>query len=204
MMDLLAVLVTAGYGLGAALAARTRSRRMVNAFLIYALAASFGVGLVQRELWPFSSWPLVAGALPEVVTQRRIVAVDVDSNEHDIDYRAWYPMSGIELSSWMDAGFLALDSLGRDEAATFLTSLVERGRLRALEVGNPGRFGRFLGPVTAPFFLVQPAWWSATEAVPIRPFIGIRFYYERWSPEAVRAGSDSISRQLVYASPGAR
>ena len=68
MKQFLPVLCFGGYvicGLFGAWRAHTSpgpaGRRAVNAFLLYTLAASFGAGLLQRDLWPFSDWPLVAG-----------------------------------------------------------------------------------------------------------------------------------------------
>jgi len=202
MTNALAALVFAAYLLTAGLAGVRRSRRAVEVFRAYSLLVSFGVGLTQRDLWPFSSWPLVAGELPPTVTQRRIVAVDERGVEHDVDYRAWYPMSAAELNSWMGAVFVELDPVDRDEAAMYLTGVAESWRRQALETGKVGDFGRFLGPLAAPFFLVSPSRWADPGAVPEVPLVGIRLYYEHWSPEGIRTGRDSIVRELVYPSEG--
>jgi hypothetical protein len=201
VIDLIAAFGFAAFFVGALWAGRRRTHAVVDAFLLYSLAISFGVGLTQRDLWPFSSWPLVAGLVPDVVTQRRIVLVDSVGREHDADYRAWHPLSAIELSGWIDADFLDLDADRRREAADFLTNLVEEGRERTLR-GDLDPFARRLGPVTAPFFLVSPSLWSDPAAVPTVPIIGIRVYHERWDPAEVYAGRDSIRREMVFESEG--
>src|SRR5260370_36602906 len=72
-------------------------RRAINFFLAYTLVVSFAAGLAQRELWPFSRWELIAGIVPDAVGERfahpRVVALDADGAEHEIDYRAWEPFS---------------------------------------------------------------------------------------------------------------
>src|SRR5437899_2197939 len=55
-------------GLRVALAGGLRSsiaqRRRTNIFLCAVLLISFGAGLTQHNLWPFSSWPVLAYAVP--------------------------------------------------------------------------------------------------------------------------------------------
>ena len=46
------------------------SRRASNVFLTYTLIVSFGAGILQRDFWPFSTWPLVAALHPEYPTCR--------------------------------------------------------------------------------------------------------------------------------------
>src|SRR5207247_9628317 len=57
-------------GLRVALAGGLRSsiaqRRRTNIFLCAVLLISFGAGLTQHNLWPFSSWPVLAYAVPTV------------------------------------------------------------------------------------------------------------------------------------------
>lgn len=203
MTELAAAFAFAGFVLGALWVRMHGTRRAVNVFLAYSLVVSFGAGLTQRDLFPFAAWPLVAGLVPEVITQRRILLVDELGREHEADYRAWYPLSAIELSSWMDAGFLALEPTDKSEVAGYLTDLAESSRLRARQ-GDVDPFGRFLGPLTAPFFLVSPDRWYGPEAVPSEPFVGIRLYREHWNPAAVHAGRDTIRRELLFDSGSAR
>ena len=74
-------------------------RRLTNAFLFFVLFVSFASGLTQHDMWPFSSWKMMTGLAPPVTRVHptlRIVGVDASGNEHDIDYRAWQPLSGPE------------------------------------------------------------------------------------------------------------
>src|SRR6516225_9970100 len=66
-------------------------RRLINLYIVYTLALGLGAGLPVFEVWPFSTWPLVAGRVAQTVTQPRVVAVAADGQEYPIDYRAWEP-----------------------------------------------------------------------------------------------------------------
>jgi hypothetical protein len=173
-------------------------RRRVNVFLTVVLAISFGTGLAQRELWPFSSWPLVAGTLGDEVTLGRILAVDADGAEHDVDYRAWQPLSVDELMAWMDAVFPQLDRGTQERAAAHLVALAERARARANAGGTLGTSQRFLGPLAAPFFILHPRRWSDPASVPRRALTGLRYYRETWSLDAHARGSTDVRRDLVF------
>ena len=61
-------------GLTAAYSTRGKGDRrwLVNIFLVYTLVLGLGAGLSQREAWPFSTWPLVAGLVPPTVMQPRM------------------------------------------------------------------------------------------------------------------------------------
>jgi hypothetical protein len=173
-------------------------RRRVNVFLWIVLIVSFAAGLGQRDLWPFSSWPLLAGTLDDEVTHGRIVGIDREGVEHDIDYRAWQPVSFDELMSWMDAVFPSLGPEARNRAAVHLVRLAERARTRALAGESIGSSDRYLGPLGAPFFILHPRRWSDPMQVPAREIAGLRFYHETWSLSARARGSGAVRRQLVF------
>lgn len=206
MRDLVAAALFAGFlGLGAWAAhggARTPedARRRVSLFALYALAATFGAGLTQRDFWPFSAWPLVAGLVPETVTHPRLMAVDAAGVEHDIDYRAWTPMSVDELLSWVDADLMTLRARERDSAAAYLLRLAERARGAAASGAGMRVPGILPAPVRAPFFLLHPARWTGAGRAPARPFTALRFYRESWNVEA-RARGGGVRRMLVYQYP---
>jgi hypothetical protein len=197
----LCFVVFVGLGLAAIRSERRagRGRRsFVNAFLIYALAASFGAGLAQRDAWPFSAWPLVAGRLPPTVTHPRLVAVDGAGREHDVDYRAWQPLGVDELLSWLDAGFPKLSAEAQQRAFGFLLGRAEQARRQA-RAGEPvGECDRLLGPLAAPYFLLHPKLWSDPARVPESPFVGVRFYRETWNLEQRRRDAARVTRILVH------
>src|SRR6266849_3756846 len=111
-----------GLGLIAAYSARGKdgNRRYVGVFLIYTLVLGLGAGLSQREVWPFSTWPLVAGTVLQGVTHKRVVALDADGEEYPIDYRAWEPLPIDELTAWIGKHFFDLDRAAQDRVAAYL------------------------------------------------------------------------------------
>jgi hypothetical protein len=174
------------------------SRRLVNVFLIYTLIVSFGAGLLQKDCWPFSNWPLVASLHPPMVRYSRLVGVDANGREHDVDYRAWQPFVIEELLGWADSRLLPLEPAERDRAGAYLVSIVERGRQRAARGERVGYFDRYWGPFTAPYFLLHPKLWTSPEQTPAVPLVGVRFYHESWNLEERRVHPSAVQRSLVY------
>jgi hypothetical protein len=177
-----------------------RRKLRVSLFLVYALGASFGAGLTQLDLWPFSAWPLVAGLLPPAVTQPRLVGVDADGVEYQIDARAYEPLSFDELMSFMDLKFLSLDSTSREQVARDLLARANAARLRALRGERIGEFGRWLGPLSAPLFLLHPTPWNDAARAPARPLVRLRFYRDVWRLEERARDGRRGFRRLVYES----
>lgn len=194
------VLLFAILGLAAAFAYRTRiaQRKLVNVFIGYALALSFGAGFLQHEVWPFSAWPLVAAISPKEITHPRVVAVDTAGSEHEIDHRAWAPLVFQELTAWWDKHFFKLDPASRDRAAAYLLGVVEGNRSLWSEGRPEPYFTRYLGPFSAPFFLGHPDRWIAGERVPAKRFQGLRIYRETWNLEERARDPSRVTRVLAY------
>jgi len=176
----------------------TQPTRSLHAFLGVALAASLLPLLTQRDQWPFSTWPLVAAQAPSTTLQMRVMGVDARVREHDIDYRAWYPLSFDELMAWLQEPFMRLSAVDRDRALAFLLEKAEGARRRAREqaVGDPSPLGR-LG---APLFVLHPRRWNEPWAVPDVSFLTLRIYRESWSPEARSRGA-AVVRVLIWEGP---
>ena len=192
------VLGFAVLGVAAALARRPgRRRTLVNAFIAYTLMVSFGAGLGQREVWPFSSWPLVAEVMPDTITHPRFKAVDSRGREHEIDHRAYAPIVFQELMGWEGGKFWRLDPAARDRAAAHLLSVVENARARWAAGDRSTPFDRYLGPLAAPFFLGHPDRWS-DGAVPEAAFVGLRIYHETWNVEERWKDPSRVDRVLLY------
>jgi hypothetical protein len=84
-------------GLGAACSTRGDGRdRRINAFLIYTLVLGLGAGLSQREAWPFSTWPLVAGTVWQGGDSEASRGAERWPGIPD-RYRAWEPLPADEL-----------------------------------------------------------------------------------------------------------
>jgi hypothetical protein len=185
---------------GRVLSAEAR-RRLTNVFLIVVLFISFGAGLTQHNLWPFSSWPVLAypgpasghySALP------RIMGVDTNGNEYDIDYRAWQPVELEELLSWIRLHFARLDPAARDRMGAYLLSRANLAQKQALSSAGLPYPNRWFGPLTAPTHMLHPAIWSRPESVPHKPFIELRIYEETWNPEERSRDPQRVTRVLIF------
>jgi hypothetical protein len=209
--DLVALVCFAGFVIGALVLCARRPpglliwqrKTRVSLFLVYTLGASFGAGLAQHDIWPFVAWPLVAARLPAAVSEPRIVVIDVRGSEHDIDYRAWWPLSFDELIGWMNQDFTSLPQATQDRVARWLVARADSARIAARRGKAVGHYGRFLGPFAAPLFLLHPKIWSDSTRVPGEQFVGLRFYQESWNLETHAAGSTAVRRRVVYQSPAA-
>lgn len=209
MLNVLSLLCFIGFLLAillVAVAERTevdaaRRRLFVSALLIYSLGASFGAGLMQKDAWPFSKWPMAGGLADRAAANTRIVAVDADGIEQAIDYRAWQPLKFDELNPWMHRTFPRLPAATQDRVAAYLLDLAERSRLRARAGHGVGYFDRFLGSLTAPYFDLHPKIWSGPAGAPPAPLVRLRVYRESWNQEDRRLSSTSVQRILVHESP---
>jgi hypothetical protein len=174
------------------------NRRYVNVFIIYTLVLGLGAGLSQREVWPFSTWPLVAGTATQGVAHKRIVALDADGREYPIDYRAWGPLPVDELLAWVGKDFFRLDRSAQDRVASYLLGIIEHNR-EQWSAGTPvSHFERYLGPLSAPLFLGHPEYWTQGAGVPAQPFRGLRLYMETWNVEERWRDPSKMTRQLAY------
>ena len=193
-----AVLVFVILGLAAAWLAYRRpgNRGAVNLLIAYTILLSFSVGFTQRESWPFSTWPFIAGRVARPSTFPRIVAIDAQEKEYQIDYRAWEPFEFDELMAWKDQFFSRFDATTKDRIATYLLDHLDTARRQWAAGERRHYFDRFFGPLSAPLFLGHRAYWDA--AVPDRAFSGLRFYEETWDVEQRARDPSSISRRLVY------
>src|SRR6185503_14019668 len=115
--------------------APTTAKRRASAFAVGVLALTLGVGATERDLYPFSPWDLVAWIYPDSVSYYRVLGVDAAGLEHEVDHRAWQPLSVDELLSWTSVQFMALDSVDRERVAKDLVgranaaaSRVQQGR----------------------------------------------------------------------------
>jgi hypothetical protein len=192
------LLVAAGGGL---LLTEPARRQLTNAFLLLVLGVSFAAGLTQHNLWPFSSWPVLAYAVPtggRYPPLPRIVGFDASGKEYDIDYRAWQPLSLEELLSWVRLSFAGLDPAARDRVGRYLLERSNRAREQALSPAGLTFANRWLGPLTAPTHMLHPAIWSHPESVPHNSFIGLRIYDESWDLEERSRDPQKVTRVLTY------
>jgi hypothetical protein len=202
MLNAAGALAFAGLLAAAALVARAREARArraaISRFIACVLLAAAAAGLTQHDLWPFAKWPMAGGRADAEGANTRVRAVDDTGAEHDVDYRAWQPISFDELVPWLHRSFTRLDESRRAQVAAHLLAAAERGRRRARAGRSPGTDGRFLGPLAAPDFNLHPRLWTTPERTPARAFAGLRLYRETWNQEERRRDPARVRRQLVY------
>lgn len=174
-------------------AAPDARRRHVTAFVALFLVLSFASGLSQRDLWPFAHWPIVSLVVRPYILIPKLVGVDADGREHDLDFRALQPLGLDELSPWLLYNFTRLPEDGQARAAAYILERAETARRRAAAGGRVGDFERYLGPLTAPYFLLHPHRWSHPERTPQRPFVRLRVYHLTWE-----RGTGIVARDLEY------
>jgi len=203
MLNVVAGLCFAAFLLGAlALCATERRstplarRRRLSAFVLLFLAISFASGLSQRDLWPFAHWPIVSLVARPYIVIPKLVGVDAEGVEHDLDFRALQPLGLDELSPWLLFDFTRLPEDGRHRAAAYILGRAERARARAAAGGRVGDFERHLGSLTAPYFLLHPHRWTSPGRTPPRPFVRLRIYHLTWE-----RGTGIVGRDLEYESP---
>lgn len=190
------IFVALGLATACSINRNSNNRFVVNMLIVYAIVVSFAVGFTQRENWPFSTWPFIAGRVARPSTFPRIVAIDAQQNEYQIDYRAWEPLEYDELMAWKDQFFSHLDPATQDRIAAYLLDHLDIARRQWAAGKRQHYFDRFFGPLSAPLFLGHRAYWDA--GVPNHSFSGLRFYAETWDVEERARDPSKITRRLVY------
>lgn len=184
--------------------AEPAQRRITNVFLAGTLLVSLTAGVTQHNLWPFSSWPVLAMPMPAATRDLptpRIVGVDANGVEQDIDYRAWQPLSLEELISWLNLHFFKLDSGAQDRVGKYFLDHANAARQQALSSSGLTYPNRWLGPFTAPTHMLHPAIWAHADRVPKSSFVKIRIYEESWNLEERRHDASALTRVLAYEYP---
>jgi hypothetical protein len=186
----------------------SQQRALVSVFLAYVLIVSFGNGVLQLQLWPFSSWGLVPGAAPaesdDAWSDWRVVGVTADGGEHLIDYRAFEPLNAHELGAWMLTKFALLTREQQDRVGVYLFRLINTAREKTIAGNRPGYLRRYLGPFVAPAHVLYAPGWSAPGDAPSERFVAIRWYREVWNLDVRYKDPTKVSLVLLYQYPTER
>ena len=172
-------------------------RTITTGFLLYALCASFAVGLIQREAWPFSNWPMDNNVLDTAFASFRLAGVDAGGREYPLDLRAFQPVAWGDLSIWV-AQVVPQDPATFDAAAPWLIDRLNGARARVEAGGSAGTWDRFWGPLTAPETVLLPKIWRAQDKQPPIRFVGLRVYVDHSNLNDDPSGAPSIRPELIH------
>jgi hypothetical protein len=203
VVDLLRLAAFAGVvALGLLTAWRLRrgavNPRMVDPFLLYVLAISTAVGLVQIESWPFTTWALIHNISPKQVRTWEIVGLDAAGRGYAIDPRVLQPMAPEEFGAWLFSRFGQLAPPAQTSVARFVIERAESGRQRVRR-GEPVAVNdRLLGPLSAPYHFQPPLVWRSPADVPATPFVGLQLWVLQWNVEERFTDARRVSRQLLF------
>jgi hypothetical protein len=190
-------------GLGLWTARRLRAGRApgpgaVTPFLLYALVLSVGVGLVQQESWPFTTWALVHNISPRRAGSWEMVGLDAEGKPWLIDPRVLQPMAPEEFGAWFFARLEKLTPEARQRLGRFMLERAEAAR-RRLRAGGPAAANdRFLGPLSAPYHFQPPTVWRSPADVPATPFTGLQVFVLRWDVRERFADERRVTRELQF------
>ena len=158
-------------GAGMLIAGRTRfARAAERTFIAYFIALTLVAGLGNRDLWPFSSYPIISESSERYreAVWYEVRAVDANGREHRLDARVWSPLSEHVIEKWIERTFVArLDDAGRQRAARFLLTRINSKSLCGTDT-----------PVCAPHWLL------AQRGERVRA-VGLRIYRKDFSRQTL-------------------
>jgi hypothetical protein len=172
-------------------------RRAIDRFLAYTLAVTCGVGLVQRESWPFTTWALVHGLAPKTARSWSIEATDASGRAYAVDPGILQPLAPEEFGAWLLAHEAGLDERGRQAVAAFLLDRAEAARRRFLTGGRVGPNEWLLGGLGAPYHFTGERRWREAGDVPATAFVRLLVFAVEWDVEERARHDDRLRRRLV-------
>jgi hypothetical protein len=196
VLRLLMMLAFVGMGLRLSrLPPGTARRRGETAFIAFALGLSVAVGVLQKDAWPFSPYPILAEDATRAAVLERVVVKGVDANgaEWDVHPWAWSPLPATKIEEWIHTVYPRLEPASRRNAERFLLARAEEARGASRVRREVGR-GRWIGPLAAPGWMAERAAPAAGEA----PFVALRAYVVKWRPREVLADPGRVERRLLF------
>lgn len=181
--------------------ARAPSRRRADAFIAYVLAASGAAGLVQQEIWPFTTWALVSHGPSRRMSSLLVEASDEAGRTSVVDLRVLQPLPPEDFAVWLKAHGPRLDERGRMSLGRFLLERAEEGRRRLRAGGRVAPNQWLLGPADAPYHFHDAKTWTHPGQVPDAPFTRVRASFLEWDPEERYRDEGRVSRRLVLEFP---
>jgi len=192
--------VFVGLGLAVALQASRDAlarRRAVNRLILYVLAVTAAVGLVQVESWPFTTWALVHGTSPARMRSWEIEGLDAQGRGYPIDPAVFQPLAPVELGARFLSRTRGLPPDAQVGVARFVLERAERARSRFLAGRRFAPNEWLLGPLALSYVFRQPALWRSPADVPATPFVALRIWLLDWDVRERFADESRVSRHLL-------
>jgi hypothetical protein len=177
---------------------RPGARRRADVLIVYVLAVTAVVGLVQQESWPFTTWSLVSGTPARQMTSLEVEGLDASGRAWVIDLRVVQPLSPEELASWLKANEDRLGPSGKENLGRFLLGRVEEGRRRFLDHGRAAPNQWILGSADTPYHFHDAKTWKSAAQVPDSPFTALRAWFLEWDIDERYADDRRVSRRLLF------
>jgi hypothetical protein len=172
-------------------------RRAVNRLILYVLAVTVAVGLVQVESWPFTTWALVHTASQARMRSWEIEGLDAQGRGYPIDPAVVQPLAPVELGARLLSRTRGLPPEGQVSVARFVLERAERARSRFLAGWRFAPNEWLLGPLALPYVFRQPAIWRSPADVPETPFVAVRIWLLEWDVRERLADEGRVSRDLL-------
>ena len=177
---------------------RTEGRRHIDALLLYVLAVTGIVGLVQQESWPFTQWALVNSQVPRKMSSLEVEGLDATGRGFVVDLRVLQPLAPEEFAVWLKARLPQLGPRGEASLGHFLLARAEQGRRRFLDTGKVAPNQWVLGRLAAPYHFHDAKTWQSSAQAPRTPFVGLRAFFLEWDPEERFADETRVTRRLLF------
>jgi hypothetical protein len=147
-------------------------KHTVGVFVAFTVLVSMAVGAAQQAAWPFSHWPMDNKYFEAETTGLLAFVVDARGEEHQLDYRALYPIDWMDLYDWLNQ-----TRRRRPEAfAQIAPWLVERIADARRQLETTGRLPGDRWALAAPPRLVVPPLWTRDDGLSPLTVTGLRIY----------------------------
>jgi hypothetical protein len=173
------------------------ARGPVDLLVLYVLAVSLFVGLVQIEAWPFTNWALVHSPGPRQMWSWELEGLDATGRGYAIDPVVLQPMAPEEFGGRLLPRAGGLTAEGRANVARFILRRAEAGRRRALEQRGIARNEWLLGPLAAPPLVRRARIWRAPADLPAAPLVGLRVWLVEWDVLERFADEGRVARRVL-------
>ncbi|NNG16192.1 MAG: hypothetical protein HKM89_06885 [Gemmatimonadales bacterium] len=147
-------------------------RKAVGVFVAFTVLVSMAVGVAQHAAWPFSHWPMDNKYFEAETTGLLPFVVDAGGEEHELDFRALYPLTWMDLYDWLSQTRQGHPEAFADVAPWLVRRIAEARR----QLERTGRMPGDRWALAAPVPLVVPPLWTPDDGLSPLAVTGLRIY----------------------------